>query len=108
MPILMLTSLIIPLMIFEEVICKAKQGKACGIDDIPSEVLQNDTALYFLHVLFNLCFNNSIVPSLWSKCIINPIPKSSTMDPRDPLSYRGIALASAIYKVYCRILKLLR
>ena len=26
------------------------------------------------------------------------------MDPRDPLSYRGIALASAIYKVYCRIL----
>ena len=36
--------------------------------------------------------------------IINPIPKSSTMDPRDPLSYRGITLASAMYKIYCAVL----
>ena len=85
-------------------IWKAKRGKACGIDDIPAEVLYNDTAVYFLHVLVNLCFNNGIVPSIWGKCVINPIPKSSTLDPRDPLSYRGIALASAVYKVYCRIL----
>ena len=42
-------------------IFKAKCGKACGIDDIPSEVLRNDTAIYFLHVLFNLCFENSII-----------------------------------------------
>ena len=41
---------------------------------------------------------------MWSKTVINPIPKSSTLDPRDPLSYRGISLASAVYKVYCRII----
>ncbi len=44
------------------------------------------------------------VPSIWGKCIINPIPKSPSADARDPLSYRGIALASVMYKMYCNIL----
>lgn len=44
------------------------------------------------------------MPSDWGKCIINPIPKSSTTDKRDPLSYRGISLAPAMYKLYCSIL----
>ncbi len=79
-------------------------GKATGVDNIPSEVLKNDTTISFMHVLFNVCFDAGVVPSLWGKCIINPIPKSSTSDPRDPLSYRGIALASAVYKVYCAII----
>ena len=26
------------------------------------------------------------------------------MDPRDPLSYRGIALASSVYKIYCSVI----
>lgn len=82
----------------------AKKGKACGIDGIPSEVLQNDTSVLFLHTLFNVCFSNGTVPSIWGKCIINPIPKPSMTDSRDPLSYRGIALASAMYKIYCNIL----
>ena len=81
-----------------------KKGKACGIDTIPVEVLCNVTSVSFLHVLFNVCFDKGIVPSAWSKCIINPIPKSSTTDPRDPLSYRGIALASAMYKLYCSVI----
>ena len=82
----------------------AKKGKACGIDAIPIEVLKNDATVSFLHALFNVCFDKGIVPSIWSKCIIKPIPKSSTADPRDPLSYRGISLASSIYKLYCSIL----
>ena len=82
----------------------AKRGKACGFDNIPSEVLHNDYIIYFLHILFNVCFNKGIVPSEWGKCIINPIPKSSSMDPRDPLSYRGIALASSVYKIYCSVI----
>ena len=82
----------------------AKMGKASGVDCIPVEVLRNDTAVAFLHVLFNICFDNGIVPSEWGKCIINPIPKSSTADRRDPLSYRGISLAPAMYKLYCSVL----
>jgi hypothetical protein len=87
-------------------ILQAKNGKASGFDDIPAEVLKNDTAISFLHVFFNLCFNNGIVPSIWGKCIINPIPKFSTLDRKDPLSCRGISFASSVYKVYCRIINM--
>lgn len=55
--------------------------------------------------MFDICFDNNIVPSLWSRCIINPIPKSSTLDRRDPLSYWDIALAPSMYTIYCSILK---
>ena len=82
----------------------ANKGKACGFDNIPTEVLMNDASVIFLHTLFNICFNTGTIPTIWGKCIINPIPKSSTTDPRDPLSYRGISLASSVYKIYCSIL----
>ena len=38
------------------------------------------------------------------KSIINPIPKTSTADPRGPLSYKGIALSSSMYKLYSSII----
>ena len=82
----------------------AKKGKASGIDNIPVDVLKNDTAVSFLHVLFNICFDTGIVPSECGKCIINPIHKSSTSDRRDPLSFRGISLAPSMYKLYCSVL----
>ena len=41
---------------------------------------------------------------MWNKCIINPIPMSSTNDPRESVSYRAIALASSMYKLYCSVL----
>ena len=82
----------------------SKKGKASGIDQIPIEVLRNDNLGFYLHVLFNVYFDKGIIPSMWNKCIISPIPKSSTTDPRDPLLYRGIALASSMYKLYCSVL----
>ena len=82
----------------------AKMGKAAGFDNIPTTVLKNDTAISFLHILFNICFDNGFVPSDWGKCVINPIPKSSTSDRRDPLYYRGISLAPAMYNLYCSVL----
>ena len=54
--------------------------------------------------MFNICFNSGIIPDIWSKGIITPIPKSSTSDPRDPSSYRGITLAPVSYKLYCVVL----
>ena len=41
---------------------------------------------------------------MWCKEIFTPIPKCSTSDPRDPLSYRGITLTLSAYKLYCSIL----
>ena len=64
---------------------EAKRNKASGLDGIPVDVLKNDSAISFLHILFNVCFEKGVIPSDWGKGIINPIPKSSTADPRDPL-----------------------
>ena len=83
---------------------KAKREKACGIDGIPSDVFRNDCSVSFLHILFNVCFTTGVIPTEWGKGIINPIPKSNTSDPRDPLSYRGITLAPTTYKLYCSVL----
>ena len=66
--------------------------------------MNNDVSIYFLHTLFNVCFNKGVVPAIWGNCVIKPIPKSSSADPRDSLSYRGIALASAVYKIYCSVI----
>ena len=82
----------------------AKCGKAMGWDEIPVEVLKNDSAVRILFHMFKACFDTGIIPECWQWSIVNPIPKSSTSDPRDPLNYRGITLASAVYKLYAGIL----
>ena len=63
---------------FDEVanaIRKLKKGKAVGVDEIPSEVLYNESCIYFLYGLFNNCFETGIIPSSWNNSIINPIQK---------------------------------
>ena len=70
----------------------AKKNKACGIDEIPAEIFRNNTSVSVLHILFNVCYSTGIIPTAWGKGIVNPIPKSATNDPRDPLSYRGMIL----------------
>ena len=82
----------------------AKKNKASGLDDIPADVLKNDSTISFLHVLFNICFDRSAIPSDLGKSIINPIPKSSAVDARDIPSYRGITLASVMCKLFSSIL----
>lgn len=82
----------------------AKKGKACGVDDIPLEALCNDTCLIFLRKLFNICLETGVVPEMWQKGIINPIPKGSMANDKDPNLYRGITLAVASYKLFCGVL----
>ena len=82
----------------------AGNNKAPGHDTIQTEVLKNETSKIFLLRLFNVCFQTGKAPTQWSKCILNTIPKSTTSDKRDPMSYRGIALAPSSYKLFCVIL----
>ena len=92
--------------IFEvkQALTNANRGKACGTDEIQSDVLNNDISIAFIHVLMNVCFTSGSVPAEWSKGIINPIPKSNTADMRDPLSYRGITLSNSMYKLYSSVI----
>jgi hypothetical protein len=88
----------------DKAIQKAKFHKAVGPDLIPYEALKNDRMKMVLIQLFQLCFDSGKLPSEWLKSNILPIPKSSAVDPRIPLNYRGISLLSSIYKIYSSIL----
>jgi len=57
---------------------------------------------YFL-TLFNAILLQSIYPSQWKLAIVLPIPKPSK-DPSSPDSYRSIALASVLDKLFQKIL----
>ena len=92
---------------WEEVIAALKQaklGKAIGIDGLPLEVLRNPTSAGFLLTLFNVCFKTGRIPSCWNKSVITPVHKDPSSDNRIPSNYRGIAITSSLYKLYCCII----
>ena len=83
---------------------KSKSKKAVGIDNLPNEILKNNESAKLLHKLFNKIFQCNLVPSIWKKAIIKPIPKNALIDPHIPMNYRGISLLSTVYKLYTSIL----
>ncbi len=92
---------------YEEVkqsILRAKLGKPVSCDVLSTEALDNDITYKFLFKLLQNCFETGVMPSLWLKGIITPLPKDNTLDPRDPMNYRGINLVCSMYKLYCYIL----
>ena len=82
----------------------AKLGKAAGIDEIPAEVLKNDSVVELLWKFYNGCFDLGRVPTEWTRGIINPIYKPGSDDDRNPLNYLGITLISVPCKIYCSVL----
>ena len=85
-------------------IFKSKNNKAFGVDHIPSEVYKNENSVYLWHTFFNYCFSTGLIPDIWNKGLIKPIPKGTGMDKRIPLNYRGICLTITISKIYSSIL----
>ena len=83
---------------------KARRGKSPGIDNLPYEIFQNDTMCLILTQFFQLCLDYGHVPRPWLNAIIVPIPKSSSSNPCDPLSYRGISLLCASAKLCSSLL----
>ena len=87
-----------------KIITKLKSKKAVGVDYIPNEIIKQPGLHYALFKLFVSIFDKGIVPSIWLKAIINPIPKGSSKDPYVPLNYRGISLLSCISKTYTSLI----
>lgn len=84
----------------KKILDKAKKRKATGPDLIPTEALQNAQCLKLLHCLFANCFDSGCLPSDWSKCNIVPITKGKSSISTDPLSHRGLAMQSCVFKLY--------
>ena len=77
--------------------------KAVGVDLIPSELLKNECVKKLLFTLFRVCFRNKLIPDVWRKAIIHPIPKIPGKQ-IDPQKYHGLALQSCIFKVFSSII----
>ena len=83
---------------------KAKKGKAGGPDDILIELIKHasDNVLTALTALMNLLYNHTKYPKQWTTNYLKTIFKKGSQD--DPDNYRGLAIGSAIGKLYSTIL----
>ena len=80
-----------------------KSGKLMGPDLIPNEVLRHGGIRAVILSFMNKCFEHHLVPGIWQKAIISPIPKSASKDPCVPLNY-SLSLLSCFYKIYSCLL----
>lgn len=87
-----------------KVVMRGKDNKACGVDELPYECLKNEHCIMVLHRLFNKCLDLGILPSQWDLSVLLPIPKGHKSISTEPLSFRGIALQSCVYKIYSGVL----
>ena len=85
------------------VIMQSRNKKAMGIDGIANEALKHPNVILLLHKFFTKIYDNGLIPNMWKKALINPIPKGRNKLVR-PLLYRGLALQSCIYKIYSSVL----
>ena len=83
------------------IISRLKNTKALGIDEIGTEVLKKGiiTLAGPIAKLCNASMTSGIVPDMFKKSIIHPVYKGHGKDPKDPGSYRLIAIFPAISKI---------
>ena len=103
---------ILPHMEYEEIItpkevelsiCKLKNGKAGGLDEVTAEILKNAShklVPYFVK-LFNNILSSCIFPDPWRTSILVPLYKKGPVD--NPKNYIGISLLSIPSKIFTGI-----
>ena len=68
---------------------RLKCNKATDIDELPVEVLKCERLTHILLRLFNKYFTLGLIPDVWKKGVVNPIPKSSARFAETPLITEG-------------------
>ena len=83
---------------------KLKLGKAHGPDNICNEMIKYSANILIDHYkyLFSSIFESTIFPNCWRTSYLTPIHKKG--DINSPNNYRGIAVGSALGKVFLSII----
>ena len=83
------------------IISKLKNTNALGVDNIATLVWKKGkiTLSGPIARLCNVSMATGIVPALFKKAIVHPVYKGHGKDPRDPGSYRPVAILPAISKI---------
>ena len=84
---------------------KLKNKKASGEDEIINEYIKSTVNQFIngFEKLFNVIFDNGIMPSSWLIGMIKPIYKNKG-DQFDPNNYRPITMVSCLGKLFTAIL----
>ena len=69
-----------------------KRNKAISVDQIPNEVLKNESSIRILTDLYNYFYQNDIIPEKCRQSLIQPVYKGGNKSKNEPLNYRPISL----------------
>lgn len=91
----------------EKAINNMKMGKASGLDNIPNELIKHlgREARTKLLETFNNILDTDQIPEDWKKIRVRLLHKGKGKPVENLNSYRPIAVASSLYKLYATILK---
>ena len=82
-----------------EALRRVREEAAPGEDGVVGKWLKNRAVGWFIFELCHACFERGDIPAVW------PYTKKREGIP-DPNGYRGISLLSAVYKVFCTVLRM--
>ena len=82
-----------------------KNEKACSDDEIINEYIKSTSELFLkiYESLFNIVFDNGVLPNCWLSGTIKPIYKNKG-DQNNPKNYRPITIVSCLGKLFTAIL----
>ena len=89
-----------------EALRRVREEATPGEDGVMGKWLKNRAVGEFIFELCHACFERGEIPAVWREGIIVPIPKKAEKAIPDPNGYRGISLLSAVYKVFCTVLRM--
>ena len=81
-----------------------KKSAACGKDGVSAEMMSAQMLKDVWLALFRCCWEGGVTPTMWRTSLLVPVPKKRCVGVCTPDMFRGIALASVVYKVFCMIL----
>ena len=83
---------------------EVKKSPTCGKDGVSAEMMSAEMLKGVWLALFQCCWEGGITPTLWRTSLVVPVPKKRCVRTCTPDAFRGIALTSVVYKVFCMIL----
>ena len=83
---------------------RVKIDAALDQDDIGAEMMMADCLLDVWVTLFQVCWEYSIVPSIWKESVVVPVPKKQAKGLYNVDNFCSVSLSPTVCKVMCMIL----
>ena len=88
------------------VLHRVRKDAAPGQDEVGVDMMMAECLADVWLNLFQVCWEYSIVPSIWKESTVIPVPKKQVRGVCKVGDFRGISLSSIVCKVMCMILNM--